>query len=178
MRILGIDPGLRITGYGALEISRSEVRVIEAGVIRTREKGGISERLGIIYRGISGLVTETRPDVLVLEKLFSHYKHPTTALLMGHARGVICLAAGEKGVPLVNIAPTRVKKAILSNGLASKSQVALGVSHLLGLRRPPEEVDVTDALAVALSYAMMRGGYCPSTAARMPAAKNERPVPV
>lgn len=153
MIILGVDPGLRITGYGVIEEAGGRVKLIEAGVITTRAGASISERLLSIHEGLNELLSERKPEVIALEKLYSDYRHPTTAILMGHARGVICLSAGLFKTPLVNIPSTRVKKSVISHGHASKDQVARAVQGILGLKQPPKPHDVTDALAVAISYA-------------------------
>jgi len=103
MIILGIDPGLHITGYGVIEVgSKNRVKLKEAGVIRTKPRDGITSRLEKIYTNISDIIEEYKPSILALEKLYSHYKHPVTSILMGHARGVVCLAAGILKVELVN----------------------------------------------------------------------------
>jgi crossover junction endodeoxyribonuclease RuvC len=150
MRILGIDPGLGTTGYGVIE-DRS-FRVVEAGVIRTRSNTPVQNRVEKIFDEISGIIEEHRPSVLVLEKIYSHYKHPATAILMGHARAMACLVCGKFGVKLVNYPSTRIKKVITGNGHASKTQVQKMVQNILKLKSPPEPVDVSDALAMALSY--------------------------
>jgi len=153
MRILGIDPGLNITGYGLIEAKNNNFKLIEAGTIKTSSKEGIQKRLLKIYVNIADLIDEYHPSVLVLEKLYSHYRHPVTALLMGHARGIICLACGQKGIQLVNYPSTRIKKAVVGKGHASKEQISSMVKNLLGLRSTPDSNDVTDALAVAISHA-------------------------
>ena len=159
MRILGVDPGLVITGYGVIQIPKnfslgsSEIELLEAGVIRTRRSAGIAERLAKIYGSLLDVVSEFSPDVLAIEKLYAHYKHPATAILMGHARGVVCLLSGVKRVPLVNIASTHVKKSVTGQGHAGKLQVQRMVRHTLGLKNIPEPPDVADALAIAISYA-------------------------
>lgn len=150
MRILGIDPGLGTTGYGIIE--DSSFKVIEAGVIRTQAGIPIQARLKKLSDSLDEILAEHKPQVLVLEKIYSHYKHPTTAILMGHARGAICLACGTHDVKLVNYPSTRIKKAVTGNGHASKTQVQRMVQNLLKLKDPPEPVDVSDALAMALSY--------------------------
>lgn len=158
MRILGIDPGLNQTGYGMIEASGpQDMRLVEAGVIRTSARDGISERLADIYTNISDVVSENTPSVLVLEKLYAHYKHPTTALLMGHARGVICLVCGIKDVDLVSYGATRIKKAVTGNGHAGKHQVQRMVRSILDLNKPPAPYDVSDALAMAISYVFIEG---------------------
>lgn len=153
MIILGVDPGLHITGYGVIEVgSKNRVKLKEAGVIRTKPRDGIASRLAKIYTNISDIIEEYKPNVLALEKLYSHYKHPVTSILMGHARGVVCLAAGILKVELINYPSTRVKKAITGKGHASKSQVQGMIQVLLNLKTKPEPVDVSDALACALTY--------------------------
>ncbi len=153
MRILGIDPGLGITGYGSIEVSGRETKIIEAGVIRSNAKQRIEMRLSEIYKKITSLIKDTTPDVVVLEEIYSHYKHPRTSILMGHARGAICLAVAIENIKLVNYASTRIKKAITGRGHASKQQIQRTVSSLLNLKKLPEPVDVTDALALALAHA-------------------------
>ena len=98
------------------------------------------------------LISDTRPDCLVLEKIFSHYRHPTTAYILGEARGVICLAAATKNVSLVEYAATRIKKAIVGNGLASKFQMQRMVAQTLGIKELPKFTDVTDALGLAIAH--------------------------
>ncbi|MBI4433070.1 MAG: crossover junction endodeoxyribonuclease RuvC [Candidatus Omnitrophica bacterium] len=157
MKILGVDPGLRVTGYGVIEYPEGGVpKLVEAGVIRTGDKDGIAARLEELYTCLSDVIAELKPDVMVLEKLYAHYKHPATAILMGHARGVVCLLSGTRKVPLVNIASTRVKKAVTGKGHAPKAQVQRMVQHTLGLACLPEPPDVADALAAAISYAQSR----------------------
>lgn len=153
MRILGIDPGLNTTGYGLIEAKKSSFKLIEAGVIRTSSKDRIERRLHMLYKGLSGLVNEQNPSILALEKLYTHYKHPTTALLMGHARGIICLVAGEKDVPVISYPATRIKKAVAGNGHASKGQISGMIRSLLSLKGVPQSNDITDALAVAICHA-------------------------
>jgi len=150
MRILGIDPGLARTGYGIIE--DVNFRLVEAGVITTLPNTPIQARIEKIFDEISKIIKEHRPEVLVLEKIYSHYKHPTTSILMAHARAMACLVCGKLDVKLVNYPSTRVKKAVTGNGHASKTQVQRMVQGLLKLKTPPEPVDVSDALAMAISY--------------------------
>jgi len=150
MRILGIDPGLGTTGYGVIE--DRGFKIIEAGVIRTKSNTPIQERINKIFDEIAGIIKEHEPSVLVLEKIYSHYKHPTTAILMGHARAMACLVCGKFDIKLVNYPSTRIKKVITGNGHASKVQVQRMVQTILKLKSPPEPVDVSDALAMALCY--------------------------
>ena len=152
MVILGIDPALCITGYGVIEFNKNSLALLEAGIITTSPKDAVPERLDKIYRAVTKLITDTRPDVLVLEKLYAHYRHPTTAYILGQARGVICLAAAVQKIAFVEYGATRVKKAIVGRGLASKYQVQRVVADMLHLGTLPKYTDVTDALALAITY--------------------------
>ncbi len=152
MIILGLDPALSITGYGVIQVKGSLIALREAGIIRTSAKDPTPKRLDKIYRGVIKLIEDTNPDCLVLEKIYSHYRHPTTAYILGQARGVICLAAAEKNIPFFEYAATRIKKAIVGKGLASKSQVQRMVAGTLGLKSLPVYMDVTDALALAIAH--------------------------
>ncbi len=150
MRILGIDPGLETTGYGIIE--DRTFKLIEAGIIKTHANTPIQSRLKKIFDSINEIIKEHEPGVLVLEKIYSHYRHPTTAILMGHARAAACLASGINEIRLVNYPPTKIKKTITGNGHASKQQVQRMVQNILKLKDLPEPVDVSDALAMAISY--------------------------
>jgi crossover junction endodeoxyribonuclease RuvC len=155
MIILGVDPALAITGYGVIEVKKNFLALVEAGIVSTSSKEALPKRLDKIYRAIINLITDTKPDVMVLEKLYAHYRHPTTAYILGQARGVICLACATRNIPLVEYAATRVKKAIVGKGQASKHQVQRMVANTLSLSRLPEYTDVTDALALAIAHSHM-----------------------
>jgi len=162
MRILGIDPALKITGYGVIDLnppnklkdegSKHKLFLLEAGIITTSAKEPLPQRLDKIYQATAKLISETRPDVVVLEKLYAHYRHPTTAYILGQARGVICVVIAKKKIPLAEYSATRIKKAIVGQGLAPKYQVQRMVVHLLGLETLPKYTDVTDALALAIAH--------------------------
>lgn len=152
MIILGIDPALTITGYGAIDAQGGKLRLLEGGIISTSASSSVPFRLQKIYRAVSKLISDISPDCVVLEKLYSHYRHPTTAYLLGQARGVICLATEDKGLPLVEYAATRIKKSIVGKGLASKAQVQRMVASALNLKFIPKYTDVTDALALAIAH--------------------------
>ncbi|MDD4894070.1 MAG: crossover junction endodeoxyribonuclease RuvC [Candidatus Omnitrophica bacterium] len=156
MRILGVDPALTVTGYGVVDFKKNKLSLLEAGIITTDSGETIPKRLDKIYRAVTKLISDTKPEVMVLEKLYSHYRHPTTAYVLGQARGVICLACEREKIPLFEYAATRIKKAIVGNGLASKYQVQRMVAGMLSLSNLPKYTDVTDALALAIahSYAM------------------------
>lgn len=156
MRILGIDPGLNVTGYGIIE--SGPLKLIEAGVIRTRVNTPIQSRIKEIYDSISSILDEHSPEALVLEKIYAHYNHPTTAILMAHARAAVCLACGAHNVKLVNYPSTKIKKTVTGNGHASKQQVQRMVQGMLRLKEPPEPADVSDALAMAICYSYLKTG--------------------
>ena len=151
-RILGIDPGLNISGYGVLDITDARMELVEAGIVRTKQKNSLEERLVDLHRGISEVIDSLKPDFVAIEKLYSHYERPTTAIMMGHARGVIFLAAGQKQLPVCDYAATQIKKVMTGNGRAPKVQVQLAVARQLNLDKPPEPADVADALAIAICH--------------------------
>ena len=158
MRVLGVDPGLNVTGYGLISAENSSCCALEeAGIIRTSSRNDISLRLKKIYDGIKEIFLEGKPEVLVLEELYSHYQHPRTSILMGHVRGIICLAAAEGNVPFFSYSATQVKKAISGSGHASKKQIMRTVQSLLRLKKMPEISDVADALALAITHVCISG---------------------
>ncbi|MFV1965265.1 MAG: crossover junction endodeoxyribonuclease RuvC [Pirellulaceae bacterium] len=152
LRILGIDPGLNITGYGVVEITGAGARAEEAGIIRGTRRAPLDIRVRDIYDGVADVLVAFRPSVVAIEELYSHYKRPKTAILMGHARGVICLAAAQKEIPVVHYAATQVKRILTGSGRAPKHQVQHAICRELGLASPPEPPDVADALAIALCH--------------------------
>jgi crossover junction endodeoxyribonuclease RuvC len=151
-RILGVDPGLNITGYGVIEMSSGGAQLREAGVIRGGRGGPLDRRLQKIHAGMVDLLETFQPVALSLEELYSHYARPRTAILMGHARGVICLAAAQASVPVAHYGATHVKKLLTGNGRAGKQQVQLAIRHEFSLAEPPQPADVADALALALCH--------------------------
>lgn len=152
MRVLGIDPGLNITGYGLVETDADSLCLIEAGEIRSSSKTPLESRLNELYSGLHDVVEEFTPDVLAFEELYAHYQHPRTAIIMGHARGVLFLVAGQAGIPVCSYGATRVKKSITGIGNATKQQVARMVVDSLSCGDLTGKPDVTDALAVALCH--------------------------
>jgi crossover junction endodeoxyribonuclease RuvC len=153
-RILGIDPGLAITGYGVLEMAQPHPIICEAGIIRTADDDAtdMAEKVISVYNGVLEVIAQFQPDVMAVEQLYSHYEHPRTAILMGHARGVVFLAAAQHNIPVISYAATQVKKIVTGNGRASKEQVQRTIQRELGLLKLPEPPDVADALAVALCH--------------------------
>jgi crossover junction endodeoxyribonuclease RuvC len=155
LRIVGIDPGLNITGYAVIESSGRELKLIEAGVIRGKSKGQLAARLSEIYDGVRDVIASLSPHVMALEQLYSHYERPQTAILMGHARGVICLAAEQAGLQVHSYAATKIKKLLTGNGRAPKTQVQQAVIQPFRLAKAPEPPDVADALAITLCHHYM-----------------------
>ncbi|HEY5258232.1 MAG TPA: crossover junction endodeoxyribonuclease RuvC [Candidatus Baltobacteraceae bacterium] len=153
LRVMGIDPALRVTGYGVIQCDGARVALIEAGVVAPTVGTPLERRLRQLHDGIVEVMESSRPDVVVIEELYTSYKNPLTAILMGHARGVLCLAGAQRGVPIKTLGHSRVKRALVGSGSASKEQVNRMVMQMLGLRRSPSPNDVSDALAIALAYA-------------------------
>ncbi len=165
MKWIGIDPGLNTTGYAVLELPEMSTRssgalgsspqLIEAGIIQPDKKiptADLGNRLHGLYTGIIELLDQYKPENLGIEQLYSHYQHPRTAILMGHARGVIILAATEMGVPVCSYSATQVKKMITGSGRASKIQMQFAILRELKLAKIPEPNDVADAMAIALCH--------------------------
>jgi len=152
MRVLGIDPGLQTTGYGVLETSPHGIRLVEAGVVRSAARGTLAGRVREIHEGVADVLRSLGPAVMAIEKLYSHYDRPVTAILMGHARGAIILAAALADVPVADYPATRVKKTLTGSGRAGKGQVQAAIQRELRLARFPDPPDVADALAIALCH--------------------------
>jgi crossover junction endodeoxyribonuclease RuvC len=152
MRILGIDPALKITGYGIIDWQNNALSLVGAGCVITRYNQTLPKRLDKIYQAILELIQKYRPEVMVLEKIYVHYHHPTTAYLLGQARGIICLVCAQANIPLIEYAATQVKKAIVGRGQASKLQIQRMVIATLKLKNVPKYLDITDALALAIAY--------------------------
>lgn len=150
MKIMGIDPGLRLCGYAIIEAEMGDVNLVEAGVLRINENMPMERRLGQIAGDIKGLLEKFNPQIMAVEDLYSHYAHPKTAILMGHARGVIMATACQAGISVESFAATKIKKSITGNGRASKQQVQKTIQMLLSLAELPQPADVADAIAVAI----------------------------
>ena len=150
MRFLGIDPGLLVCGYACIEIGLGGEKLIEAGVVRTPADLPLEQRLNRIAEDTASLLKSLSPDVVAVEELYSHYAHPRTAILMGHARGVILQKCAEAAIEVRSFSATRIKKSITGNGRASKEQVQRTIQTILCLPEPPEPNDVADAIAAAM----------------------------
>ncbi len=153
MRIVGIDPGLEVTGYAVLDCAGGEVSIVDAGVIKTNRRWELAKRLVVLSQELGELLDEHEPGVMAVEELYSHYRFPRTSILMGHARGVILEAAGKLDIKVMSYAATRVKKSITGNGRASKEQVQMAVKAEFKLSKTPKPADVADALAIGLCCA-------------------------
>jgi len=149
-RVVGFDPGLNVTGYGVVECEGSAVRLVEAGTVRSRGEL-LEERLLSIHAGVSEVIAAFRPTAMAIEQVFSHARFPKTAILLGHARGVICLAGAQAGLGVHHYLPNRVKSTLTGSGHAGKEQVQAAVQRELALATRPEPADAADALAVALA---------------------------
>jgi len=159
MIILGVDPGLRATGYGVIEISYRpdyRVKLLEAGTINPKEKDLIENRIQKIYQNLNDIIKQHTPQIMVLEKLYAHHKHPTTASLLGHVRGVICLTCAQNSLELVEYSVKRIRKSVVGNGSATKQQTRHSVEQALKIGEGKLTLDASDALALSLGYGYMQ----------------------
>ena len=153
-RILGVDPGLLRTGYGVIESDEGCLRLVEGGILRAKTTDPFPTRLKDLHDGLAEVIRETKPDLLVIEDLFSTYAHPRSALLMAHARGVLMLAAAEAELPVHSFTPNEVKQVVTGNGHASKANVQSAVKARLRLAAQLHPPDLADALAIAICFAI------------------------
>ncbi len=164
MRILGIDPGLKITGYGVIECTSStRPALVDGGVIRLNARSSLAERLAELEKGLESIFDEHSPDVCAVEQLYAHYNHPRTAILMGHARGIILLVAQKRAIRIEQFAANRIKQSLTGHGHAGKSQMQRAIQVEWNLPSIPQPADVADALAIALC--------CARSIDRLPASK-------
>ncbi len=155
MRILGIDPGLKITGYAVVDLAVGafEPTLLEAGVLRFKATRSMEDRLVQLHADLIEIIGMHKPDRMAVEKLYAHYKHPRTAILMGHARGVILFAARGAGMEIEHLPSTAVKKAMTGHGHASKEQMQRAVQAQCRLAELPSPPDLADAIAIAYTSA-------------------------
>ncbi len=149
-RVVGFDPGLNVTGYGVVECHGGTVRLVEAGTVRSRGDT-LEDRLHAIHVGVREVLEALQPQAMAIELVFAHAKFPKAAILLGHARGVICLAGRQAGLAVHHYLPNRVKSTLTGSGHAGKPQIQAAVQRELGLAARPEPADAADALAVALT---------------------------
>ncbi|OUU93401.1 MAG: hypothetical protein CBC35_05580 [Planctomycetes bacterium TMED75] len=155
MNLVGIDPGLNLTGYACVELVETdpEPRLLEAGVIRLQKGEPMPARLAHLFEDLDAILAEFTPSRVVVESIFSHRSFQKAGLLMGHARGVVLLAAERRGIPTAELAPAEVKRALTGNGRATKRQIQEAVMAQCGLAEPPSPPDVADAIAIAFCAA-------------------------
>jgi crossover junction endodeoxyribonuclease RuvC len=165
--VLGVDPGTAITGYGVVESAPARMgRLVECGVLRTSPKATLAERLRVIHEGLAEVIQRHRPDIVAVEGVF-YSSNVRTTVVLGHARGVILLAAALADLPVVEYSPAMIKKAVVGRGAALKPQVGFMVARLLQLREPPTPADAADGVAVALTHLLMsRRSALPRSAPR------------
>ena len=150
--ILGVDPGSSVTGYGVIDSNGEESSLIESGVIQPDNRAALPEKLREIFEGLTKVIEKHRPRQFAIEETF-YSKNAKSALVMGQARGVAILAASKSGIPVGEYSPKEVKCAVAGTGNAAKSQVQFMVKRILRLKDPPQPLDASDALAVALCHA-------------------------
>jgi len=155
VRVLGVDPGTVVTGYGVVDGDRGKTRLVECGVIRPPRGAALPDRLADVYDGVRDLIDRHRPSVLALESVFLH-RNVRSTVTLGQAHGVVLLAAAQAEVPIVRYAPAMVKKTVVGNGRAQKGQVGYVVAQLLRLAEPPTPADAADGVAVALTHLLRR----------------------
>ena len=156
MRVLGVDPGTSVTGYGVIETGNGAPglgRLVECGIIPLTRHGSLARRLAELHEGIAELIARHRPTALALESAFYH-KNVRTTLVLGHARGVVLLAAEQAGLDIAEYAPATVKKTVAGAGGAPKRQVATVICRLLRLRQAPRPADAADGVALALTHVL------------------------
>jgi crossover junction endodeoxyribonuclease RuvC len=164
--ILGIDPGTAVTGYGLVDrADDGAVKLAECGVIRTASRAPLPERLRDIYEGVSELMERHRPDAVAVEGVFFG-KNVRSAVVLGHARGAILVAASLHQLEVAEYPPSEVKSAVVGHGRATKEQVQFMVQRLLRLREPPKPDDAADGVAVALCHCFRGCGPAAKTAMR------------
>ena len=154
MRLLGLDPGLRCTGWGIIEAEGNRLSFVADGTLRTDDRADLAGRLAQLFDGLTGILETYRPDEAAVEETFVN-RNPTSTLKLGQARGVVLLAPAKAGVPVSEYAPNQVKKAVVGTGHAAKEQIQMMVRTLLP-GCDPENADSADALAVAICHAHLR----------------------
>ena len=152
MRILGIDPGTGILGFGVIQVNKGKSQLVDAGVIRTPVKEDDAVRLLTIYDELSDIIAATKPDIMSVEKLF-FARNVTTAMTVSHARGVVLLCAMQAGMTIFEYTPMQIKQAITGYGKADKKQMQEMVRIHLNLSETPKPDDCADAIAAALTHA-------------------------
>lgn len=156
MLLCGVDPGLERTGYAVITADADRPRVVDAGVLTSPRTDALPARLAELAEAFDAVLAEHKPALVAVESLYAHYNHPRTAIIMGHARGVLLMAAARHSIPVADFGATQIKKLITGNGRASKAQIQRAIQVTFSLPTVPEPPDVADALAVALCAAHSR----------------------
>jgi len=154
MRIIGIDPGTGILGFGVIEVVKGKMKLVDAGVITTPAHTPHDERLEDIFDSLTAIITETKPDAMSIEKLF-FAQNVTTAMTVSQARGVAILAGRKGGMLIAEYTPLQIKQTVTGYGKADKKQVQEMVRMQLGLAEVPKPDDCADALAAAITHSLM-----------------------
>jgi len=155
MIVLGVDPGSNATGYSFIVQKQRDLNLLAIGTIKPRAKDRIEYRLKMLYETIDELIHKYNPDVLVLEKIYSHAQHPATIGILGHVRGIVCLLCAQRNVELSEYSVKRIRKAVVGNGNATKQQTQRIVSNIFKIDFNKISLDASDALALALGYIYM-----------------------
>jgi crossover junction endodeoxyribonuclease RuvC len=158
MKILGIDPGTRIVGYGLLDVNNGKIRPVDYGIIKVSDKLSMPLRLKDIYTGLIKLYKKLKPDEVVVENIF-YARDASATIKIGEARGIVLLSAVMNDLPIHEYTPSEIKKAVTGNGLAHKIQVQKMVGHILSLKELPKPYDISDALAIALCHVYRGNRY-------------------
>lgn len=153
MIIIGVDPGLKAAGYAVIDYDGIQIKVLDSDEVKTSPKDALAVRLNQIYTTLNKICKKYKPDVMVVEKVYTHPKFPQTAVLLAHARGVIFLAGAANNIKVLEIEATSIKKSVTSSGRASKTQVNKMVSYLVGNQGDISSEHAADALAMAITYA-------------------------
>lgn len=151
MRIIGIDPGIRCTGYGIITVGKGDPQIVDYGTIKPPVDGSIGERLAVLYDDLDHLIKEHSAEVFAIEDSFFGV-NARSALVLGHARGAALLCAAHNKLPSSEYAPRKVKLAVTGNGRATKEQVQFMVQRILNMEQAPSPLDASDALAVAICH--------------------------
>jgi|TARA_B100001750_G_scaffold82209_1_gene65230 crossover junction endodeoxyribonuclease RuvC len=151
MRVIGIDPGIGITGFSIIDHSRLETSLIAYGAIRPPKKQGLEKRLFYLFNEMNQLNDKFDPDILAIEDSF-YSKNVKSAMILGQARGTILLSAARASIKVAEFAPRKVKQSVCGNGSATKEQVQFMVGQILKLKDPPNPIDISDAMAVGLCF--------------------------
>ena len=149
MRVLGIDPGIRSTGFGIIDSKSNSLSLIAYGTINPKKSDNLPKRLNYLFKEINAILDKFSPDIFSIEDMF-YSKNVKTAMILGQARGAIIIAGAQANIPIFEYAPRKVKMSVCGNGGASKEQVQYMVMKILNLKEAPSPLDVTDAIAVAI----------------------------